>query len=191
MPPRDSVDLHQPTFPKTEMTPGRWLQLLNTQRSSKTNESASQTLISLDADQLQATLTYTVLHYSHISSSFHPHFLAVVVSNWQELRHYLLSLGPISPSGFGLASQDCLWRCGWRRLRGGGGAVLGGFFSLLLNWISHHSNLGLEPGIEWELAFAFQPSGSWKAMLEKKERGEKYLEEISITCFAKRLACSE
>ena len=56
-------------------------------------------------------------------------FIAVVVCNWQELRHYLLSLGPISPSGFGLASRDCPWRCGWRRLRGGGGgAVLGGFF---------------------------------------------------------------
>lgn len=99
----------------------------------------------------------------------------MVVSNWQELRHYLLSLGPISPSGFDLASRDCPWRCGWRRLRGGGGAFLGGFFFLLLNWISHHSNLGLEPGIEWELAFGFQPSGSQKSYARKVRKTRKIL----------------
>lgn len=44
-----------------------------------------------------------------------------MVSNWQELRHYLLALGPISPSGFGLAPRDRPWRCGWRGLRGEAG----------------------------------------------------------------------
>lgn len=44
-----------------------------------------------------------------------------MVSNWQELRLYLLSLGPISPSGFGLAPLDRPWRCGWRGLKGGEG----------------------------------------------------------------------
>lgn len=96
-----------------------------------------------------------------------------MVSNWQELRDYLLSLGPISPSGFGLASRDFPWRQGRRRLRGGGGAVHGSLFFPSLNWISHHSNLGLEPGMDWELAFAFQPPGFWKAMLaEFESRGK-------------------
>lgn len=100
----------------------------------------------------------------------------VVVSNWQELRHYLLSLGPISPSGFGLASRDCPWRQGWRRLRGGGAAVHGSpFFFPSLNWISHHSNLGLEPGMDWELASAFQPPGFRAAMLAEFESREKIL----------------
>lgn len=52
-----------------------------------------------------------------VSFRFTLSLLALVVSNWQELRRYLLSLGPISPSGFGLAPQDRPWRCGWRGLR--------------------------------------------------------------------------